>query len=218
MAKGTGVFGNVTVGDGGQFGTTSVGGSGGSNASHVAAFPAADHVWLMDTKEALMGPVLSAAPGTTNVTSLTLGSGSIFAVRIQDAMGAAGIGYDLTHASQTLTLNGGGAPGEGITIRLSSLGSNGAAGPASNFDPTKNYSFVLVQADGGINGYNPAEFTVDSASFENAAKGSFTVDRQGNQLLLDYIAVPEPSLWMLLGVGAVGLGFVTRCRCGVASP
>ncbi len=70
--------------------------------------------------------------------------------------------------------------------RTTSLGSNGTAGPAANFDPTHNYTFVLVTADGGIAGYNASEFVVDA--------GGFSVVQSGNTLDLVFTsAVPEPS-------------------------
>ena len=76
-----------------------------------------------------------------------------------------------------MTLSAGRAAGNLITISVASLNGNGTAGQAANFDPTGNYSFVLVQADGGIAGYDdPAEFTVDTSSFQSATNGgSFSV-------------------------------------------
>ena len=208
-AKGTGSFGTVNVSDGGRFGTnaSSTGGSGSNVTSGLTTF----HLTGADglARTAFVGPRLMTTPGTANVLSLTLGSGSVFAFSVQDARGTAGSGYDLVHATGSLTLSAGTSAGNLITVSLASLGSDGTSGAAANFDPTKNYSFVLVTADGGIAGYNPAEFTVDVSGFKNATNGgSFSVVEQGNQLLLDYNAVPEPSTWALLGVGVAALGGV----------
>ncbi len=85
-----------------------------------------------------------AMPGTVNGQSLTLGSGSVFAFNVQNAQGPAGRGYDTTHASGTLTLAAGTAAGSQITISVASLNSGGTAGPASNFDPSRDPVFVSL--------------------------------------------------------------------------
>ena len=161
-----------------------------------------------------VGPQLQAVPGTANVLSLALNSGSIFALSIQDAQGIAGSGYDTAHASGTLTLAAGTTAGSLLTISVASLNGSGTAGQAANFDPTKNYTFVLVQADGGMTGFNPAEFAVDASSFQNNTDGGlFSVMQQGNNLDLVFTsAVPEPGTWAMLGVGVAGLGIVTLRR------
>ena len=208
-AKGTGTFGNVTVGDGGKFGVNA---SMAGSTSGLAVFRLTGANGLAST--AFVGPQFAMAPGTVNVASLALGSGSVFAFSVQDAQGAAGSGYDLAHVSGTLTLAAGTVAGSQITISVASLNGGGTAGQAANFDPSHNYSFVLVQADGGVSGYNPAEFVVDSSSFQNSTQGgSFSVGQQGNNLVLVFTtAVPEPNTWALLGVGAATLGLVTQRR------
>ena len=161
-----------------------------------------------------MGPQLSAAPGTTNVGSLTLHGGGTFSIRVQNATGAAGSGYDLTHASGILTIASDASASNPVIISLSSLNSNGTPGSAENFNPGENSSFVLVQADGGIVGYSsPTAFDVDTSNFTNALDGgTFSVVEQGNDLLLDFTAVPEPGTWTLLGVGLLGGSLVIRRR------
>ena len=210
VARGTGTFGTVNVGNGGTFGPNALA-AGGSTTSALSTI----HLTGADglARTAFVGPQLSVMPGSANVLSLALGSGSVFALNVQDAQGAAGSGYDTAHASGMLALAAGTTTGNQITISLASLNSNGNAGQASNFDPTRNYAFVLVTANGGITGYNPAEFTVNTASFQNGTNGgSFSVVENGNQLLLDYNAVPEPSAWTLLSIGAAGLGVAALRR------
>jgi hypothetical protein len=206
-AEGSGTFGNVVVNTGGQFGTNSVDGSSLSVTLCSIRLTAGDGL-------VVTGPQLNAAPGTTNVGSLTLHGGGTFTIRVQDAAGAAGTGYDLTHAGSTLTLASDASATNQILISLSSLDSSGNPGSAANFNPNQNHQFVLVEADGGILGYSsPAEFDVDTAGFENATDGgSFSVVEQGNELVLDFMAVPEPGTWTLLAVAMAGtvLGVARR--------
>ena len=211
-ANGSGTFGSVNVNTGGKFGSNSV--QAGVEMVGFSTLHLTGGGGLAATAPRV-GPQPSAAPGTTNVGSLTLHGGGTFSIRVQNAAGAPGSGYDLTHATGTLTLASDASSSNPIVIALSSLNSNGNPGAAANFDPTGNDSFVLVQADGGILGYQgPGEFDVDTSGFENATDGgTFSVTGQGNDLDLVFTsAVPEPSTWVLLGVGAGLLGLNLRPR------
>ena len=148
------------------------------------------------------------------MASLALGSGSAFVFQVQNARGAAGTAYDTVQAGGALTLSAGTAVGSQITVSVSSVGTDGTSGSAANFDPTQNYQFVLVQANGGILGYTAGEFDVDSTGFANALDGgSFSVVENGNDLLLEFNAVPEPGTWALMLVGTGLPGLTRRCRC-----
>ena len=68
-------------------------------------------------------------------------------------------------------------------------------------------------------GYTAGEFDVDTMGFSNALDGRFSVVEQGNDLVLDFTAVPESGTWVLLSVGGVALGWVAlrrRSTCRVA--
>ncbi len=207
-AKGSGTFGMVSITDGGRFGVNAS--TAGVSSNSIANIHLADQQGLATT--AFVGPRLAVTPATANMTSLALGSGSVFAFVVQDTQGTAGAGYDLVHVTGALTLAAGVTVGDRITVSLASLGMDGSSGLANNFDPTKNYLFVLVQADGGITGFNPGEFMVDSSNFKNTATGAFTVVQQGNNLVLAYNAVPEPGTWafLILGAGGVLVSMVRR--------
>jgi autotransporter-associated beta strand protein len=153
-------------------------------------------------------------PGTLTTGATTFQTGGNYNFLIADATGAAGVGYSTVDATSldlsSLT------PGS-FTINLESL-SGDTAGDAADFDPTKNYSFVLVDAADGITGtFNAADFTVDS--FANNGATGFTnsvnpysdwfVSIQGNNLLLQYTA-PEPSTYAMMLGGLALLGFCVR--------
>jgi hypothetical protein len=99
-----------------------------------------------------------------------------------------------------------------FTIEVDSLDNLGGPGLALNFDPTKARSFPLITADTGILGFDPAAFAIDTTGFQNnLAGGSFSIGKSGNDLLLNFTPVPEPTAWLLL-LGGVCLRFATRRR------
>ena len=145
--------------------------------------------------------------------NLALGAGSTLNFNLQNTQEPAGTGYDLTNVGNQLTLTGSAAAGNQIVIRLIGLDANGNNGTVASFDGAQSYRFTLVRMGGGIVGYTPGECTVNTASFANPTQGgTFSVVQQGNDLVLLYSAVPEPSTWALVGFGAAGLGLVTHRR------
>jgi hypothetical protein len=77
------------------------------------------------------------------------------------------------------------------------------AGPAAHFDKTQNYQWLIASASGGISGFDPAVFAIDTSAFANDFTGGwFGVSRSGGNVYLDFTVVPEPSSLVLLGIGA----------------
>ena len=166
---------------------------------------------------------IDPTPGTLTMGALTFLTGGNENFLIADAAGIAGTGYSTVMASSLdLTSLNGTTP---FNINLESLNGN-VAGNAANFDPTQSYSFVLVSTTGGIqdNGISQAalndEFAIYASAnngatgFSNPATGTWSVSQSGNDLLLDYTpgAVPEPSTYVLLGLGLVALVAISRYR------
>jgi fibronectin-binding autotransporter adhesin len=155
---------------------------------------------------------LDPATGTLTQGATTLLTGGNYNFLIADATGAAGVGYSTVNAT---SLDISSLTAGSFTINLESL-SGSSTGDAANFDPTQNYSFVLINAADGITDtFNAADFTVDA--FANNGANGFTntvdpyavwsVSEQGDNLVLNY-TVPEPSTYaMLLG----GLAFLALC-------
>ncbi|HEY8993295.1 MAG TPA: PEP-CTERM sorting domain-containing protein, partial [Lacunisphaera sp.] len=106
----------------------------------------------------------------------------------------------------------------GFILYLTSFDATGATGLAPlTFGNT--YSFSILTAAGGITGFNAANFTIDASSFQNGTMpdSAFSLLQSGNSLVLNFTAVPEPSTWALLTIGAFVLG-VTAWRRRAVRP
>lgn len=209
-ARGTGTFGTVTVGSGGKFGSNAVAAGSGTNAA-ASVHLAGSEALLASGAATRTGPTLSTVPARASVGNLALGGGSLLAINVQNAGGAAGTGYDSVAVQGALTLSGYNVAGNQITVGLASLDGNGAAGTAANFDPSQPYVLTLVTAAGGIQGFDASAFQVDTSGFQNNLNGGhFFVAQSGNNLNLDFAPVPEPATWLggalLLGGAALTLG------------
>jgi fibronectin-binding autotransporter adhesin len=160
------------------------------------------------------------SPGMPTVAQLTLSGAGNYNFDIEDATGAAGVGYDSIHVAKlqldpqdptdvsTGELILSGSSSSKINLNLTSLSGDETQGPASNFDPNQPLQFVLVQADGGITGFNPNEFNISTANFSNGLDGgTFSVIEANDDLILKFnpAAAPEPSTWAML---ILGLTFV----------
>jgi hypothetical protein len=91
---------------------------------------------------------------------------------------------------------------------------------ASNLSLSTPTSWAILTA-GTITGFSASDFTIVSTSFEGGGFSSshFTLTQSGNQLMLNFTPVPEPSTWALLGigVGAVALAGLRRRRVPAGS-
>ena len=93
------------------------------------------------------------------------------------------------------------------------LTSGGATGILANFDDLLNYTWTIASVTGSIFDWTEGQISIDASGFENDYAGAFRVVRDGQDLNLIYNAVPEPSTWLLLGLGAVVLSWLSRRRC-----
>lgn len=156
------------------------------------------------------GIVLSQ-PGTVAFGgSLTLAGGGAFHVQLVSVSGGNGSGWDYTNVLGALSITAN--PANPFTIKLVSLGSDGSKGMVSDFNPYGTYSWQIIGAVGGINGFSPSDFTLDLSSFQNATNGSFSVTQNNNFVDLNFTPVPEPATWALLLTGAGLIGLLARRR------
>jgi len=138
--------------------------------------------------------------------------------QILDATAGAGTGFDAIAITGGLDLSN--LTTAGFSINLWSLSSTGpdVNGNASNFVNTNNYSWTLATTTTGVTGFNAADFTINTianngtAGFINPLNGSFSVGVTGNDLMLIYTSVPEPTTWALLAAGLTVLVTFHRRR------
>jgi autotransporter-associated beta strand protein len=136
--------------------------------------------------------------------------------QVLDATGSAGTGFDQVQITGTLDV------GTGFNLNLWSLSSIGpdVNGDALNFDNTVNQSWTIATATGGIlNGGNLAFANIfvgannGANGFTNSlGGGSFSLAAAGNNVVLSFQAVPEPSTLALLGGSVIGLAVYAKRR------
>ena len=144
--------------------------------------------------------------GTLNTVGETWAGGGAYRWEINStAAGNSGVGsgQDLVSITGSLSLSASAA--NRFTLQLRTLTAAGTVGMLDGFDPANSYSWKLVTTSGGITGFDPAAFQVDRSGFANAASGVFSVSQTGNDLYLNYAAVPEPSTWLLVSLGVAGI-------------
>ena len=158
------------------------------------------------------------SPGTLNTGSQTWFNGANYNWQIFDATGSAGSGYDLLNISGSLDLSNLTAGGFGINMWSLSGINPDVNGNATNFNAANNYSWILAQAAAGITGFEATDFSIftsaanGTAGFSNTFDGALSIAVAGNNLVLNYQAVPEPSSAALTLLGLVSTLALARRR------
>lgn len=135
----------------------------------------------------------AASPGTLTTGTETWNPGASYLWEINEAdFGIAGdsIGWDLADINGVLNINA--TTGSKFKIKIASLDSDTAEpGEADDFDNTTDYSFPIATTTGGIIGFDPAKFQIDTASFSNALGfGIFVVETNATDLFLSFVHPP----------------------------
>ncbi|MFZ4775835.1 MAG: autotransporter-associated beta strand repeat-containing protein [Terrimicrobiaceae bacterium] len=156
------------------------------------------------------------SPGTLSTGAEVWMDNGGFNWQLYDASGVAGTGYDTIAITGSLDLSNLTTAGFSINLwTLSAVGPD-ANGDAINFVATNNYSWTLASTTAGVTGFSATDFAIftvannGAAGFDNAFTGVFSVGVSGNDLKLNYTAIPEPATWMLLTGAAIGLLFYRR--------
>jgi autotransporter-associated beta strand protein len=158
------------------------------------------------------------SPGTLNTGSQTWFNSANYNWQIFDATGSAGSGYDLLNISGSLDLSNLTAGGFGINMWSLSGINPDVNGNATNFNAANSYSWILAQAASGITGFEATDFSIftsaanGTAGFSNTFDGALSIAVAGNNLVLNYQAVPEPSSAALTLLGLVSTLALARRR------
>jgi autotransporter-associated beta strand protein len=158
------------------------------------------------------------SPGVLSTGSQTWNDGANYNWQLFDANGSAGTAYDTMNITGSLDLTGlTGILDFNINLwTLSSIGPD-VNGLALNFDSLSNYNWTLASTTAGILGFEASDFTINTApingtgGFANPFTGNFEVGVSGNDLVLTYTPVPEPSAFQVAALVASVI-FTWRCR------
>lgn len=156
-------------------------------------------------------PGENAIPGRlTLATDVVFANGGEFVLVMEDP--AATEGYGSLYITGSLDLNS--ISTAGFAFNLESLDAQGNTGPSSTIVYGNSYSLLVISATGGITGFDAADFSFDASKFQDGLipASAFSVSADTNQLYLNFTAVPEPSTWVLLIIGAGVLGLAARRR------
>lgn len=156
--------------------------------------------------------------GTIHADNLTLGLGGRMDFEIDSALGLAGVNWDLTTLTGTLTVLA--SASNPFVIAITSLNGAGTPGLLSNFDPLADYSWKFLDATiSNPSQINSDQFLIDISQLSSAeplTAASFSVSGKSDGLYLNYhmrpAAVPEPSSWLLLLGAALILAESARRR------
>jgi autotransporter-associated beta strand protein len=198
------------VGAGGALGGFGTFSPGGNLAFQGGSYLGAGSAGFAHNQSSVPGPgTLTFAGGT----SLTFGPGGGLIFALADASGTAGTGYGTVNVAGSGTLTITALPTNPFLIDIASFGPlANEPGPASNFVATNAYSWTLLSA-ASISGFSAGDFTFNTSNLQNSiGSGSFFVSQSGDDLVLNFTPVPEPSTWALMASGLCALGAAVRRR------
>lgn len=209
--------GTLALGSGGSISSSTIINNGNFNVSAVSGFTLGASQTISGSGSVTGAMTVTGtlspgnSPGTLATGDLAWANGGDYNWQVLDASGIAGTGYDTVAVTGTLNLSG--LSAGGFNLNLWSLSSTGpdVSGNATNFNELLSYSWVLASTTGGITGFDASDFVINTTSingtsgFSNSFTGSFSVGVSGNNLLLNYTAVPEPGAALLGGLGTLAL-------------
>jgi hypothetical protein len=130
---------------------------------------------------------------------------------VSNASGVAGTDYSTAAVGGSLTI--GANSSSPFTVEVVSFNPMTNSQGLATFDSSQNYSWTLVSTGGGVVSFDPTAFVIDASGFQNpTGTGGFYLSESGNNLMLNFTPVPEPSEWALMASGLCALGAAWRRR------
>jgi len=151
-----------------------------------------------------LGDVLSPgnSPGTQNFDVAQNWSSFSYDWEVNNFTGTtAGTHFDQIGMSNTLTLSGGSGS---YILNVLGLTSINDAGLTPNFSEI-NRSWIILTTTNGITSFNDANWAINTAGFSSPDAGTWGLTQSGNNLVLNYTAIPEPGAALLGGLGMLAL-------------
>ncbi|HEV2693307.1 MAG TPA: hypothetical protein VG347_10475, partial [Verrucomicrobiae bacterium] len=161
----------------------------------------------------LNGAIAPGGNGTgwiTNTGAAIFGAGGVYVFDMEDAVGQPGTNWDFLSIGGGLGIQSSNT--DPFVIKLRSIDGNLSDGSpgAADFGTDSSQSWVIATAAGGITNFSADKFTVDTGAFANdLAGGTFSVQTNGNSLLLVFTSQPSPPTFdaiLLNGTGVVVSG------------
>ncbi|MEM1159024.1 MAG: autotransporter-associated beta strand repeat-containing protein [Verrucomicrobiota bacterium] len=145
------------------------------------------------------------SPGIQNLGADQTWSAFTYEWEINDWLGTvAGDDYDQIQIDGELTLTG--STSGSYLLDILSLTASNFPGDVPNF-LEQDQSWLILTTTTGITGFDENFWTLDTSGFTSDSnwQGQFSLSQVGNDLQLDYEAIPEPStaLLLLLAVGMI---------------
>lgn len=155
-----------------------------------------------------ISPGGDSAGSLTNNGSVTFGAGGRYVFDLADAIGQPGTDWDFLSISGGLEIQATGT--NPFVIQLRSIDQNltDNNSGAADFGNDSSQAWVIATAAGGVTNFSAEKFSVDASGFANdLAGGSFSVQTNGNSLLLVFTSRPAPPFFGGLTVGGANLIF-----------
>jgi fibronectin-binding autotransporter adhesin len=221
MLSGVTISNPITVQAGGSIGGFGTYAPGVADTIHIGGGSiiggGSGSLTLLAAEETPVGSVGTLAFDSN--TTLSFDPNGLLQFSIMNATGTAGTDFSLITTAGALNLTANSMTAYFFIQPVSIDPGTGSPGIA-NFNNTSSYSWVLVSAAGGITGFDPAGFYVTNPYFQNdLGSGHFYVSQSGDDLMLNFTPVPEPSAWILMagGVGAFGFAAWRRRQISAAA-
>ena len=148
-----------------------------------------------------------ASVGTLTSSNQTWNAGAAYAFQFDSATNSAG--WDLLNINGTLDIQA--TVGSPVILKLVSMSNATTPGLVPDFDGNTSYTWVVAMTSGGLLNFDASKFAIDASAFANSHTGTFSVDVQGNSLVVKYtssvLTPPTLSGGEALGGGQFALTF-----------